>query len=194
MAYSPNNPNGQATSANSAPVVLASDYIAPGSRLFMQAVTITRPANVTAYSIGQVLSTATTALTAFPTFALGIGNSQKFTLNNIVLLSSNGAAGTKGLFDVYLFNAPSPSGGGFNDAAAFVPTAAALGATNNTLIGVIPSLLPNTGTAAYGYALNNNILQGATDSSGNMYLAIVLANAYTPASGETITVNISGTY
>lgn len=194
MAYNPNNPNGQATSANSAPVVPASDYIAPGSRLFMQSTTITRPANTTVYVIGQVLSTATTGLTAFPTFALGIGNSQKFTLNNVVILSSNGAAATKGQFDVYLFNAPSPSGGGFNDAATFAPTAAALGAVNNCLLGVIPSSLPNVGTAAYGYTLTNNILQGATDSSGNMYIAVVLANAYTPASGEVLTIIVNGVY
>jgi hypothetical protein len=164
-----------------------------GQRPFAAAVTITRPANTTAYAVNQVLSTATTGLTAFPTFALGIGNSQRASINNITLISSNGTAATKGQFAIHLFNSASPSGGGFNDAAAFAPTAAALGATTNELVGVVPSLVP-MGTAAYGYVLTNDTRQVETDGSGNVYLAIVLQNAYTPASGETIRVIVSGTF
>jgi hypothetical protein len=167
----------------------------PGLIQFSASTTITRPANTTAYSVAQVLSTATSGLTAFPTFALGIGNNQLFTLMNFSLLSSNGAAATKGQFDIYLFNSASPSGGGFNDAAAFAATAAALyGSGLNCLVGVIPSLLPNTGTAAYGYQLTNSTLIGQTDSSGNVYVAVVLANAYTPASGEVLSLIVSGVY
>ena len=164
-----------------------------GQRPFAAAVTITRPANTTAYAVNQVLSTATTGLTAFPTFALGIGNSTRASINNITLISSNGAAATKGQFAIHLFNSASPSGGGFNDASAFAPTAAALATTTNELVGVVPSLVP-MGTAAYGYVLTNDTRQVQTDGSGNVYLAIVLQNAYTPASGETITVVVSGTY
>ena len=164
-----------------------------GQRPFAAAVTITRPANTTAYAVNAVLSTATSALTAFPTFALGIGNSIRASINNITLISSNGAASTRGQFAVYLFNSASPSGGGFNDAAAFAPTAAALATTTNELVGVMPSSTP-MGTAAYGYILTNDTRQVVTDASGNVYLAIVLQNAYTPASGETITVVVSGTY
>ena len=164
-----------------------------GQRPFAAAVTITRPANTTAYAVNAVLSTATSALTAFPTFALGIGNSTRASINNITLISSNGAATTRGQFAIYLFNSASPSGGGFNDAAAFAPTAAALATTTNELVGVMPSSTP-MGTAAYGYILTNDTRQVVTDASGNVYLAIVLQNAYTPASGETITVVVSGTY
>ena len=164
-----------------------------GQRPFAAAVTITRPANTTAYAVNAVLSTATSALTAFPTFALGIGNSTRASINNITLISSNGAASTRGQFAIYLFNSASPSGGGFNDAAAFAPTAAALATTTNELVGVMPSSTP-MGTAAYGYILTNDTRQVVTDASGNVYLAIVLQNAYTPASGETITVVVSGTY
>jgi len=164
-----------------------------GQRPFAAAVTITRPANTTAYAVNGVLSTATSGLTAFPTFALGIGNSQRASINNITLISSNGAAATRGQFALHLFNSASPSGGGFNDAAAFAPTAAALATTTNELVGVMPSSTP-MGTAAYGYILTNDTRQVVTDASGNVYLAIVLQNAYTPASGETITVVVSGTY
>ena len=165
-----------------------------GQRPFSATVTVTRPANTTAYTVGQLLSTATSGLTVLPTFALGVGNSQKVIINNVSIFSSNGSAGTKGQFDVYLFGVNNPSGAGFNDASTFAPTAAALSATSNGLLGSIATLLPNTGTASYGY---QNILQSqvaTTDSSGNVYLAIVLANAYTPASAETITVTLSGVY
>ena len=164
-----------------------------GQRHFAAAVTITRPANTTAYAANAVLSTATTGLTAFPTFALGIGNTQRATINNVMIVSSNGAAATKGQFGVYLFSSASPSGGGFNDAAAFAPTAAALATVNNEMVGVVPSLIP-MGTAAYGYGLINDTRQVVTDASGNVYLAVVLQNAYTPASAETITVIVSGVY
>ncbi len=165
-----------------------------GLRPFESSVTITRPANTTAYAVGQVLSTATSALTAFPTLAVGIGNSQRAIINNVAIISNNGAASTKGQFSVFLFNAPSPSGGGFNDASTFAPTAAALSASGNGLFGTIPSSIAQAGTAAYGYGLTNDTRQILTDGSGNLYVAIVLNNAYTPASGETITVRISGTY
>jgi hypothetical protein len=164
-----------------------------GQLPFSAAVTITRPANITTYAVNGVLSTATTGLTAFPTFALGIGSNKRASINNITLISSNGAAAIKGQFAIHLFNSASPSGGGFNDAAAFAPTAAALATTTNELVGVVPSLIP-MGTAAYGYVLTNDTRQVVTDASGNVYLAIVLQNAYTPASGETITVVVSGTY
>lgn len=211
MSYNPTNANGQATMANSAPVVIASDQFntftngtqiatisgavsVVGLRPYSSVITITRPSNTTAYSAGQVVSTAISGLTAFPTMAIGVGNTQKIIINNVSIISSNGGAATKGQFAVYLFNAASPSGGGFNDAAAFAPTAAAFVLDGNSMIGQIPSLLPNTGSASYGYILTNDTRQATTDSSGNLYPAIILTNAYTPASGETITLRISGTY
>lgn len=166
-----------------------------GQRPFEAYVTITRPSNTTAYSAGQVLSTATSALSAFPTFALGIGNSQRYIVTNISLFSSYGAAGTKGQFSVELFNAPSPSGGGFNDAAAFAVTAAAQASSGNAIFGTLGATATSgLGTAAYGYALQGLNVQGATSSSGNTYLAITVLNTYTPASGETITVKVAGLY
>ena len=165
-----------------------------GIRPFEAVLTITRPANTTAYAVGQVLSTATSALTGFPTFALGIGNNQRAIVNNVLIVSNNGAASTKGQFSVFLFNVNNPSGGGFNDASTFAPTAAALTASGNGLFGTIPSSIAQAGTAAYGYGLTNDTRQILTDGSGNTFLAVVLNNAYTPASGETITVRISGVY
>jgi hypothetical protein len=168
-----------------------------GQRPFEAILSVTRPANTTAYAAGQVLSTATSGLTAFPTFPLGIGNSQRFTINDVTLVSSNGAASTKGQFAVYLFSSASPSGGGFNDASTFAATAQALAAAGNALIGILGVLngtLAQSGTAAYGYTLGVPGLQGQTDSGGNVYAAIVLGNAYTPASGEVVYLKVTGVY
>ena len=166
-----------------------------GQRPFAAAVTITRPANTTAYAANAVLSTATTGLSAFPTFALPVGNNTRATINNVMIVSSNGAAATKGQFAVYLFNVANPTvpTNGYNDGQAFAPTVAALATTTNEIVGVVPSLIP-MGTAAYGYGLINDTRQVVTDASGNVYLAVVLQNAYTPASAETITVIVSGVY
>jgi hypothetical protein len=165
-----------------------------GQRTFEAILPITRPANTTAYAAGQVISTATSALTAFPTFALGIGNSQRFTINDVQLISSNGSASTKLQASLFLFSSASPSGGGFNDASTFAPTAAALGASGNALLGILPSSITQMGTAAYGISLLNQSLQGQTDSSGNVYCALVAANAYTPANAETFYIKVTGTY
>lgn len=165
-----------------------------GQRTFSSTFSITRPANTTAYSIGQVLSTATSGLTGFPAFNLGFGGNVKFTIQSAAIYSSNGSAGTKGQFSLYLFTTASPSGGGFNDGAAFAVTGAAASAAYNAMIGNVASSLPNLGTAAYGYQLNNLNLIPQTDSLGNLYPAVVLNNAYTPASGEVIYITVSGVF
>ena len=165
---------------------------AVGNRPWSAQVTITRPANTTAYAAGQLLASATTGLTALPTVALGVGANQQVIIQNVAIISSNGAVATKGQFSAYLFNTPSPAGAGFNDASTFAPTAAALATAGNALIGTVASSLPNTGTAAYGYSISNLTIQATTDASGNLYLGPVLNNAYPPASGETVTFLFSG--
>ncbi len=164
-----------------------------GQRPFEAITTITRPSNTTAYAAGQVVSTATSGLTVFPTWAFGIGNSIRFTVNSITIISSNGAAATKGQFALVLFNTASPSGGGFNDASSFAAAASALNATGTVIAGVIPGSLL-MGTAAYGSILTGQTLQGVTNSSGAMFPALYLANGYTPASGEVFTIKITGLY
>lgn len=184
----------------SGPVLLGVGTSAIGSilnqRPFAATVTITRPANTTAYVAGQLISTATTGLTALPTFAMPsqVSLNQRTVINNISVISNNGAAATKCQFAVFLFGVASPSGAGFNDASTFAPTAAASAAVENGMIGAIPTLLP-LGTAAYGYMLANQAVQINNDSSNRaVYLALVALNAYTPASGETFSVTINGYY
>lgn len=167
-----------------------------GSRPFEKIFTITRPAGVVVYAGGQVLSTAASGLTSFPACALGIGNTQRFIINSVQIISSNGSAVTKGVFAVHLFNVPNPAGGGFNDGSTFTPTVGALLASGNALIGLINTSLTQIGSAVYGYQLmmGANGLQGQTDSLGNVYVAIVMNGVYTSLGSEIITVKINGTY
>lgn len=67
MAYIPPNTNGQSTSANSAPVVIASDQstLIVGTNTALAGVELTRPANTTAYAVNAVVSDSTTAPTVF---------------------------------------------------------------------------------------------------------------------------------
>ena len=166
---------------------------AKGQRPFEASVTITRPGNTTAYVIGQVINSATSALTAFPTFALGIGNSMPFWVQSIRLVSNNGSVSVKLQPSVMLFNAPSPSGGGFNDASTFNATAAALFAAGNCFFENVPATVPN-GTAAYCIKGDEYSREGLTDVSGNVYVALIAQNAYIPANAETLTLLIKGVY
>ena len=172
--------------ASSAPLTIV------GQRPFEASVTITRPANTTTYSAGQCINSATSGLTAFPTFALGIGNSQKFYAQSIRLASTNGSTATKLQAAIGLWNTASPSGGGFNDAAVYNPTAAALTLAGNVFFENIPNSYPTGGTAAYVFKGDEYNREGSTDSSGNVYVALIAENAYPPISGEVFTIVLKG--
>lgn len=190
LAGTGSGPCSDASGGTSAPVAII------GQRPFAATTTITRPANTTAYAAGQIYSTATSGLNAFPAFALGIGNNTRAQITTISVCDTNGTAATRGQFGLFLFATPSPSGGGFNDAAAFAPTAAALAAVGNDLLNTIPSSATSltASPAAYCYTYRNDTGQVQTDSSGNIYAAVEVLNTYTPASAESLTITVSGTY
>ena len=165
-----------------------------GQRPFEAILTFTRSTTVTAYAAGQIVQPSGSP-TTFNSLAMGIGNSTRFIVNDVTVLSSNGAAATKGLFSVYMFTVASPSGqSSFADYQAFTPTAASLSVAGTVLCGAIPDALEQLGTAAYGSMRTGMSLQGVTTSGGLMYIAVVTNNAYTPVTGETITVKVTGLY
>ena len=174
--------------------------------LWSSALTITRPANTTPYSAGQIISTATSGLTALPTVLTtpSLGSNVQLTIQNVSVVSSNGAAATRGQFSVYFFNSASPAiaaanGGtiinpGLNDGQAFAPTAAALAAAGNCLFGSVGSSLPQTGGATYGYSARNDTCTVTTGANGSIAVALVPSATYQPVAGEVFYINISGTY
>jgi hypothetical protein len=110
------------------------------------------------------------------------------------LTSSNGAASTKLQAALALFNVNNPSGGGFNDGAAFNPTGAALQSSGNAFFENLLTTFPTGGTAAYMLKASELSREALTDASGNLYVALQALNAYTPASAETFILNVKGTY
>ena len=165
-----------------------------GSRSFSAMINLIRPANTTAYSAGQLISTATSGLTSLPAIATGIGASQNYSITGASIISSNGSASSKANFNLYLFPSASPAGLSFNDASAFNPSINVFNTSGLAMIGLLTQLYPNIGTATYGYSLNNLNIGGTTDAAGNVYAAIVLNSSYTPISGESFVLKINGLY
>ncbi len=159
--------------------------------------TITRPANTTTYQVGAMIASATTGVTTLPLIQLPAATASKtLNINYVSVVSSNGAAPTKGQFSVYLFTVNNPAGAGFNDNALFSPTAAALGVSGNCLIGLLSAstLLPQSGTAAYGYSTTIDSRPAIATAGSQLFVALVTSNAYTPISGETFQISIAGSY
>jgi len=156
-------------------------------------ITITRPANTIAYTVGGLVASATTGLAILPTVNLGIGN-QRYTVTEASVFSSNGAAATRGQFSLYLFDVGNPAGITFNDNTPFNPTIVALASPNTCKLGLIPTSVPNSGTATYGSVLTNASVSGRTSGTGAVFIALVASNAYVPISGEIFNITLAGVY
>lgn len=203
---------GQKTMANSLAVALASDQSAlPANNYvggavasdtnqvpskvteFEVSVEITRPANTTAYTVGQIInSNAATTLPALDLSALIGAVARNVQLNRISITSSNGAAATKLSAIAAIFKVNNPAvGGTLADAQTASATYATVKANLQTVFEAISTSL-GFGTASY------NIFQGevqrlaTTDATGKLYLMLIANNAYTPASGETLYVTVKG--
>jgi hypothetical protein len=173
-----------------------------GSKTFVSnTLTITRPANTIAYQVGGLVATATTGLSVLQPISVTLSGgetvaSKTVSINYVSVISSNGAAATKGQFSVYLFTQNNPTGAGFNDNALFSPTSTALGVSGNCLIGLLSAstLLPQSGTSSYAYSTTIDSRPATFNSSSQLFVALVLSNAYTPVSGEQFSISIAGTY
>ncbi len=158
---------------------------------------ITRPANTTPYQVGGLVASATTGVTTLPLIQLPAATASKtVSVNYVSVISSNGAAATKGQFSVYLFTVNNPTNAGFNDNALFTPTSTALGVSGNCLIGLLSAstLLPQTGASAYAYSTTIDSRPATVTAGSQLFVALVLSNAYTPISGETFQISIAGSY
>lgn len=146
---------------------------------------VTRPADTTAYAANDALSDST----ASPT-------SGGFTLSNIcrksggsvlitdVIVTSDNDPGTPLQGEVFLFNTSVTN---INDNSAFAVSDAEI----KTCVGRVGFALEDVGNNDFFHAQNLNILATASGSADLRFL-IRVKNAYTPASGETITVIVKG--
>lgn len=110
MAFTPANPNGQATMANSGPVVLASDQTTNNPvPVFAAGAGFTRPGDTTAYSTGDLIANSTTAgSVALDTASVAKVNDQTFTIIRCRLTKSTNSL-TNALFRIHIYNVAAPT-------------------------------------------------------------------------------------
>lgn len=143
--------------------------------------TITRPADTTAYAAGDTMSDATG--NAHLTFSgLPIKTGEGAMIEAAVFIDSVLAA-TPPDVELWLFSADIAT---IADNAAFAPTDAEL----LTLVGIITFATASFKKGTVNMACVQNNL-GLSFKADTLYGALVVRNAYTPASGEVFKVVVS---
>jgi len=146
---------------------------------------ITRPADTTAYAANDALSDSTSAPTSggFTLSNICRKSGGSVLITDMIVTSSNDPA-TPLQGDVFLFN---QSVTNINDNTAFAVSDSEI----KTCVGVIPFALSDVGNNDLYHAQNLSILATASGSA-NLRFLVRVRNAYTPASGEVITVIFKG--
>lgn len=160
---------------------------------------VTRPANTTQYSIGDVISNVTTnAGFTFGTNASSASNATKIarrevdsaTINAVKLFSSANQA-TKLAATLWLFKAQ-PSA--IADSSAFaVSDQELLNLVGTVSIAEADWKIGNSGAGATGNAvafIRNIDLPVNTNDAGQLFGVLVAENAYTPVASEIFTIDI----
>jgi hypothetical protein len=195
MAYNPNNPNGQATMANSGPVVIASDQSAvpvTGTITTNQGTANSTPWNE---NIAQYGGTATTLgqKVSASSIPVVIASDDTVAVSAVSLPLPTGAA-TSALQTTINTTLGSPmqqSGGSIVNISGTIslPTGAATSANQSTEITSLSSIVTNTGNIpAKGAATtaNSTPVNIASDQVVNMMLPDLIV---TGAAAQTATVN-----
>lgn len=151
--------------------------------------TLTRPADTTAYAVGDVVCNSTSAPVIL-TFPYGARNGSAVLQHAVIVDSANVA--TKPDLELWLFDTAMAMD---NDNAAFTPTDAEL----LNLIGVVSfatgSFKAGDATSGAGgnaicEATNIGIPVNPAGSDTALYGVLVVRNAYVPVSGEVFTVRL----
>lgn len=179
---------GQTTMASSRPVALASDQPALPTKVatFAASASLTRPADTTAYAVGDAVSNSTGAPAVLQLTLPGAANGQSYVVTDVIVTSS-----VKG--------ATLPQFTAILAAATFTATAdnAALALDQTTFEAATTSFVSlteqnSTSTRARVAATGLNLVRSLAVSDTKLYGALMAANAYTPASGEVLTLIVHG--
>ncbi len=142
----------------------------------------TRPSNVTAYSIGQVIAESTSAATVWTFTGCVRANGGTGTLIGVQLTDTSKQATTLQA-NLWLFSAtPTVQ----NDAAAFAPSSGDL-ANLVAVVNLVNFTAANANGVLTTYELNRPFKCGAATT---LYGVLVAANAYTPTSGEVFGITL----
>ena len=179
---------GQKTSANSLAVTLASDQtsVIIKENTFTVSASFNRPADTVQYSVGDALSSSTSAGTQTTFSTVGAAN-QSIIIEKISIVSSNKGA-TLPQIQVWISGA-SMASATVNDNAALV-----MDLTSFTKdVNLVTLLELSTTSATTRMAVTNLRLPTSLDASGNLYAIFSFLNNYTPANSEAFKIFISGT-
>jgi hypothetical protein len=158
-------------------------------------VEITRPTNTDAYTANDIInSNAATTLPELDFSALfgtTVAN-RRIQINSMQITSSNGAAVTKLVPEIILYNANTLIGQTLTDNTAFNPTYAQHVLKKATAFSKQENWV--NGDFAYGnfyeMRLTEIIRNACLDANGKLYVSIIATNAYVPASGEKFTITL----
>lgn len=158
-------------------------WVAPLGFPVSISVDVTRPADTLAYVANDAISNSTTAPTSggftFANIARRSGGSVLIT--DIIVTSSNDPA-TMLQLELYIFNQAVTN---VNDNVAFTVTDAEI----KTCVARVGFALEDVGSNGFQHVSNLNILATCVGTADLRFL-LRAKNAYTPASGEVITVSI----
>lgn len=177
---------GQQTSAQSVSVTPASDavYRAAGFAA-IPAATFARPADTTAYAVGDLVANSTTAGSVTPMQVTAARVAAGSFLINRVRLSKSGTAVTNAQFRVHLFNASPTVANGDNGVLLTAGRAGYIGRVDVDMSAASPNIF-NDGAAAQA---DCGFLVAL--AAGQVVWALIEARAaYTPASGETFALTL----
>lgn len=160
-----------------------------GSKQITVSSNFTRPADTTAYAAGDAVTNSTSSPSIITFNSVARANAGSGVIIGAVLIDSANQA-TKGQFELWLYDT---SFSADNDNAAFTPS----DGETETLIGVIPFLIPYVGDATSGaggncvYPVGNLSIPFTCGASvDDIFGLLVVRNAYTPVSGEKFTLRL----
>jgi hypothetical protein len=182
--------SGQQTAANSLPVIPASDWALPaGSNVIGQvfgaqvtaSTDVTRPADTAAYAVADAIANSTSSPTSggFTLSGMARQSGGSGILTDLLVISS-AAPGTPLQLEVWIFDQAVTA---INDNAAFSVSDSDI----KNLVAIVPLSLRTIGANSQAHAQNLSIGYTCVGSANLRYL-LQARNAYTPASGEVITV------
>ena len=156
--------------------------------------TLTRPANTTQYTIGDLINGD--SATKLVEFDFGVDNANAvIEINTLTLISDNGAASVKLDPALWFFNTSTILSAGavsqVNDNSPFIPSIAQIG---SKIEGMAETLgdVGLIGTTAYAASNSERQIIIKLDSNGKTWVAITANNTYTPASAEALRLTFKG--
>lgn len=157
-----------------------------GGTVLLSSATFNRPANVTPYTLGDIVNDSTTAPT-YMTFTNVTRIAAGSGVVRIVKLRKSGTSVTNAMFRLHLFSSAPGSLATDNNALAFSGSASWLGAMDVTVEQAFTDGAAGLGGPRVGSELYVKLAAGQT-----IYGVLEARLGYTPVSGETFAVDLLG--